>query len=114
MHFLDGRCSMNAEILDALKKYLRQDDTDADLKQRLMSRLNMSSEDADSYLTKAHAELEAEQKEDLSVAPEETQPVAEFIDPLPEAPAFLKSIPNWIRWRVETGDNGKPTKVPYR
>ena len=35
-------------------------------------------------------------------------------DPLPEVPAFLKSIPNWVRWRLETGDNGKLTKVPYR
>src|SRR5260370_34514392 len=41
-------------------------------------------------------------------------PEAEFIDPLPEVPTFLKTIPNWIRWRLETGDNGKPTKVPYR
>jgi hypothetical protein len=35
-------------------------------------------------------------------------------DPLPEVPAFLKNIPNWVRWRLETGDSGKPTKVPYR
>ncbi len=42
------------------------------------------------------------------------EPKAEFIDPLPEVPAFLKNIYNWIRWRLETGDNGKPTKVPYR
>src|SRR5260370_38989929 len=27
----------------------------------------------------------------------------EFIDPLPELPAFLKNIPTWIRWRLETG-----------
>jgi putative DNA primase/helicase len=39
---------------------------------------------------------------------------AAFIDPLPEVPALLKNTPNWIRWRLETGDNGKPTKVPYR
>lgn len=36
-----------------------------------------------------------------------------FVDPLPDVPAFLKSIPNWIRWKLETA-NGKPTKVPYR
>lgn len=46
----------------------------------------------------------------------EKQPTtaAQFIDPLPEVPAFLKAIPNWIRWKTETGDDGKPTKVPYR
>ena len=41
-------------------------------------------------------------------------PAVMFIDPLPEVPAFLKTIPNWVRWKLETGDNGKPTKVPYR
>jgi primase-polymerase (primpol)-like protein len=36
-----------------------------------------------------------------------------FVDPLPDVPAFLKNIPNWIRWKLEVV-NGKPTKVPYR
>jgi putative DNA primase/helicase len=37
----------------------------------------------------------------------------EFIDPLPEVPAFLKNIPNWIRWKLENV-SGRATKVPYR
>lgn len=36
-----------------------------------------------------------------------------LVDQLPDVPAFLKNIPNWIRWKLETV-NGKPTKVPYR
>jgi len=39
--------------------------------------------------------------------------VPTFVDPLPDVPAFLKNIPNWIRWRIEIV-NGKPTKIPYR
>ena len=53
---------MNAEILKALKSYIRRGDTDADLKWRLMNKLgalSMTSEDADSYLAKAYADLEA-------------------------------------------------------
>jgi len=53
---------MNAEILEALKRYIRRGDTDADLKWRLMNnldQLNMTSEGADSYLVKTHADLEA-------------------------------------------------------
>jgi putative DNA primase/helicase len=49
-----------------------------------------------------------------SVVEQQPMAAAQFIDPLPEVPAFLKAIPNWIRWKIETGDNGKPTKVPYR
>ncbi len=37
-----------------------------------------------------------------------------FIDPLPNVPACLKSINNWVRWKLEAGDNGQLTKVPYR
>ena len=37
-----------------------------------------------------------------------------FVDPLPEAPQSLKDISNWVRWKYETGDDGKPTKVPYQ
>jgi hypothetical protein len=36
-----------------------------------------------------------------------------FVDPLPEVPAFLKNISNWIRWQLEVV-NGRATKVPYR
>src|SRR6266481_1074584 len=42
-----------------------------------------------------------------------TLTAATFVDPLPDVPAFLKTAPNWIRWKLETV-NGKPTKVPYR
>src|SRR5258708_35380898 len=36
-----------------------------------------------------------------------------FIDPLPDVPAFLKGLRQWVRWKLEVV-NGKPTKVPYR
>ena len=45
---------MNVEIIEALQQYIHQGDTDADLKERLMNKLSMTSEDADSYLAKAH------------------------------------------------------------
>jgi putative DNA primase/helicase len=51
--------------------------------------------------------------------PEAVAPVKEtlkpptVVDPLPELPAFLKGINNWVRWKLETVNN-KPTKVPYR
>jgi len=148
---------VNVEIIDALKKYIHQGDADADLKERLMNKLRMTSEDADLYLAKAHADLDGSptsvvaadapapewqppqhvevelataDPEELGLDPIDSegdarladaiieakrmQKVAEFVDPLPNVPAFLKNIPNWIRWRLETGDNGKPAKVPYR
>jgi putative DNA primase/helicase len=37
-----------------------------------------------------------------------------FVDPLPDVPLFLKSLPNWIRWKLEIGSNSKPTKIPYQ
>lgn len=49
-----------------------------------------------------------------ATAIDEQAVAVEFIDPLPEVPQFLKNINNWIRWRQEIGENGKPTKVPYR
>jgi hypothetical protein len=53
-------------------------------------------------------------------APDETTSVATavaepaFNDPLPSVPALLKDLPQWVRWRLEPGANGKPTKVPYQ
>jgi hypothetical protein len=52
--------------------------------------------------------------------PVEATPVAtavaepEFNDPLPRVPALLKGLPQWVRWRLEPGASGKPTKVPYQ
>jgi len=37
----------------------------------------------------------------------------EFVDQLPEVPAFLKKIPNWLRWKLDIV-KGKETKVPYQ
>jgi hypothetical protein len=45
---------------------------------------------------------------------ESGKPQAEFVDPLPEFPASLKALRRWVRWRLEIGTNGEPTKVPYR
>jgi hypothetical protein len=28
-------------------------------------------------------------------------------------PASLRKLPNWVHWRLEKSDKGKPTKVPY-
>ena len=35
-------------------------------------------------------------------------------DPLPDVPAVMKSKRQWVRWKLEPGENGKPTKVPYQ
>jgi|SRR5579862_566556 len=37
-----------------------------------------------------------------------------FVDPMPAFPAALKKLRRWVRWRLEAGTNGKPTKVPYQ
>jgi len=37
-----------------------------------------------------------------------------FVDPLPEAPAFLKGLRQWVLWRLEPDKEGRPTKVPYQ
>jgi len=50
---------------------------------------------------------------DVPVAVEGPQS-STVIDPLPELPAFLKGINNWVRWKLEPSADGKPTKVPYR
>ena len=39
---------------------------------------------------------------------------ASFVDPMPALPAELKKLRRWVRWRLEAGANGKPTKVPYQ
>ena len=83
---------MNREIIDALKRYIGMGDTDANLKQRLMTKLNMASEQVDSYLAAAHAEL----------------PQAALL-----VPAELKAKPNWVRWKLEQV-NERLTKVPYQ
>ncbi len=36
-----------------------------------------------------------------------------FVDPMPELPATLKGMLQWVLWRLETR-NGKDTKVPYK
>jgi hypothetical protein len=36
-----------------------------------------------------------------------------FIDPLPDVPAFLKGLPQWVRWKLEVVSD-RPTKVPYQ
>lgn len=59
------------------------------------------------YLNKLTAQSAAPQDSMIAAAPElETVP---FVDPMPEVPAFLKNIPNWIHWKLEND-----TKVPYR
>jgi putative DNA primase/helicase len=37
-----------------------------------------------------------------------------FVDPLPEVPAVMKEKSQWVRWKLEPGANGKPTKIPYQ
>lgn len=72
---------------------------------------------SDDVIDAAFAELAKQnevQEPMQEVAIEAMEQGAAFVDPLPEVPAFLKNIPNWIRWKIEIGDNGKPTKVPYR
>ena len=63
---------MNAEILEALRKYIGMGDTDANLKSRLMDKMNLTGEDADSYLAKAHADINIETMQ--PAAPEREQP----------------------------------------
>jgi putative DNA primase/helicase len=55
-----------------------------------------------------------------SVAPSPIASVSEradeasFVDPMPALPTELKKLRRWVRWRLEAGSNGKPTKVPYQ
>ena len=57
-------------------------------------------------------EVAAAVRESAPIALREAQPV-EFIDPLPMAPASLKALRQWVRWKLEDV-HGRPTKVPYR
>jgi len=59
---------LRVDVIDALKQYISTGDTDAELKSRLIDNLGMTSEDADRYLTQAHADLEAEQKQTLKTS----------------------------------------------
>src|SRR5438128_970340 len=92
----------------------------------LMSMYGQNKTQVDAIITSAKTNINLQrqptqqQTATLSVAPSSIANVggrndeAAFVDPLPEVPVSMKTARQWVRWKLEPGSNGKPTKVPYR
>jgi len=65
------------------------------------------------YLDFVNSQMRIIEAQPPANAPSDT-PGQQSAEPLADVPLRLKSLPRWIRWKLEPDKDGKPTKVPYQ
>jgi hypothetical protein len=84
----------------------------------LTSILGMQAENVDAAIAEIEQSLCVTAVETISPSPvarvTERVDEASFVDPMPDVPASLKELRQWLRWKLEPNKDGDLTKVPYQ
>jgi hypothetical protein len=109
-----GTLNPEEQVVRDLKIFYQQTPTDAAMILVAAQKEVAAKKNGHSTPTEVAAAIAAEPIMPSPIASvSERADEATFIDPLPEVPAAMKAVHQWVRWNLETR-HGKQTKVPYQ